>query len=195
MDEAHEIFRGLVGVVTPAPVCLLHGTWEKTYQPENPEVIHCHYKGAFEGDAPLVGLAMLCEQGCLHWVKSSPTLLPRAELELSLLGWTSARRNALVRVELPGVSISAGAYGIDEPPDSCVVHEGNTMTGVPHVVFRLPALTCAVVFLRRSDVKSGRSHQWHLRQELAAQLSPTLAQCMTHRRTGKLTVEPFRSAP
>jgi hypothetical protein len=195
MVEAHETFRGLVGVVTPAPVCLLHGTWEKTHGNGNPEVINCHYKGAFEGDAPLVGLAMLCEPGCIRWVKSSPTLPPRAEFELSLLGWTSSRRSALVRVELPGASISAGAEGIDEPPDLCVVHEGNTMTGVPHVVFRLPALTCAVVLLRRSDVKSGRNYVWRLRQEFAAQLSPTLARCMTHGRTGKLTVEPCRSAP
>jgi hypothetical protein len=185
MDEVLEIFRELVGVVTPASA-RLHGAWEMSpsYAPSNPDVINCEYKGAIESDIPLVGLLMLCTQDAIEWAKtSSNSYLLQTKLEVQLFGWSARLRQASVFVRLNGKPCSSYAQ-IDEPPASFVIHEGQAETGVPYEVFRVQGLACLVVLLCNSDVRSSRDWTWRLHESFVARLSPTLARWMTHKPRG-----------
>ncbi len=71
-------------------------------------------------------------------------------------------------------------------PSSCAIGPSVTTTGTAHVVARVAGVTFVVVLLPASAVKVGRNRLWHLRDDLAARLSPEVRGLLTRGRSGEM---------
>jgi len=198
VERAIQYFGGLREVVTAEDV-RMSGAWsgkpqrryaspEQLGTGEGPyvETVDWRWDGAFESASPFVGIAVLAMDQRLYWVKSRPPVA-RAVVTLSVGGWAAR----------PGfVSFSGGFHGAsppsvpveigDEPPASCIIGSPRTSTGLLHLVARVGRAAFGVVLLQASAVKVGRSRLWHLREEIASELSPELALLTTRGRSGEV---------
>lgn len=193
VDEPGErlrgLFHGLADVVTPG-TAHLRGQWTVAHEPSHPAVKHCEWTGMFEFDDAVAGMLMLHRPGVLEWRKTPPRYLWRgAHLAVRLRGWIPWRPMALAEVRFHGATNGAILESIEEPPASCTIREGDVPMGVPHRVFALPELTCAVLLLRNGDVRSSVDRTWRLHESLAAKLPAPLARWMTRRPRGSLRLD------
>jgi hypothetical protein len=136
---------------------------------------------------PIACIAFLITADNLYWSKSRPPAL-ELPLELSVhayadyLAGQATFACAVGGAYLPSVPIQHTGHGDRDVSLQITGHRTGALSPLAHtkhadlIVYVIPA----------SVLKTGRKRLWHLRRALSTSLPPSIAELLTHRRSGRV---------